>query len=67
MLRLAGGLEEGTLRQRGKIRGTGGGTAQQRLALTPNPDRTVRQLWEMPSDAGATWIALFDGLYTRKR
>ena len=67
VLRLAGGLEEGTLRMRGETRGPRGGIAQQRLAFTPNPDGTVRQLWEMSSDGGATWTVLFDGLYTRKR
>ena len=67
MLRLVRGLEEGTLRMRGETRGPRGGIAQQRLAFTPNPDGTVRQLWKMSSDGGATWTVLLDGLYTRKQ
>jgi hypothetical protein len=37
-----------------------------RITWTPNPDGTVRQLWERSADGGATWSVLFDGLYTRK-
>ena len=32
---------------------------------TPNPDGTVRQHWEISSDAGKSWTTAFDGLYRR--
>jgi len=34
-----------------------------RITWTANPDGTVRQLWEQSKDEGATWQAVFDGLY----
>src|SRR5258706_780631 len=37
-----------------------------RITWTPNPDGTVRQLWDQSQDAGRTWKVVFDGLYTRK-
>jgi hypothetical protein len=42
-----------------------GATQQQRIAWTPLPDGSVRQLWEA-SDDGAAWRTLFDGRYVRK-
>jgi len=30
-------------------------------------DGSVRQLWELSNDAGATWTVLFDGRYVRAR
>lgn len=44
----------------------GTGTALHRISWTPNPDGTVRQLWEASSDGGSNWAVLFDGLYTRQ-
>jgi hypothetical protein len=35
------------------------------LVFTPNPDGTVRQLWEQSPD-GETWTAVFDGLYRKQ-
>jgi hypothetical protein len=37
-----------------------------RISWTPNPDGTVRQLWDMSLDGGKSWQVVFDGLYTRK-
>ncbi|NER15425.1 hypothetical protein GWK08_18370 [Leptobacterium flavescens] len=36
-----------------------------RVSWTPNPDGTVRQLWETSED-GTNWTVAFDGLYRRK-
>lgn len=44
----------------------GDGTTLHRIRWTPNPDGTVRQLWEASTDDGANWAVLFDGLYTRQ-
>ena len=38
---------------------------QQRITWTPASDGSVRQLWELSSDAGKTWTVLFDGRYVR--
>ncbi len=35
-----------------------------RITWTPNPDGTVRQLWENSNDDSA-WAVVFDGLYIR--
>jgi hypothetical protein len=37
-----------------------------RITWTPNPDGTVRQLWDQSQDAGRTWKVVFDGHYTHK-
>ena len=44
----------------------GSGEASHRITWTPNPDGTVRQLWEASKDGGVNWSVLFDGLYTRQ-
>jgi len=43
----------------------GSGMARHRISWTPNPDGTVRQLWEASKDEGASWTVLFDGLYSK--
>ena len=42
-------------------------TVLQRITWTPASDGSVRQLWELSSDAGATWTVLFDGRYVRAK
>jgi hypothetical protein len=42
-------------------------TVRQRITWTPASDGSVRQLWELSSDAGKTWTILFDGRYVRAR
>ena len=37
-----------------------------RITWTPNKDGSVRQLWEHTDDAGTSWTAAFDGVYTRR-
>ena len=37
-----------------------------RITWTPNDDGSVRQLWEVSSDKGKNWKAIFNGLYKRK-
>ena len=37
-----------------------------RVTWTPNKDGSVRQLWEVSSDQGANWKAIFDGIYKKK-
>lgn len=39
---------------------------QTRLSFTPLSDGRVRQLFESSADGGATWMAGFDGYYTRR-
>ncbi len=36
-------------------------TVLQRITWTPANDGSVRQLWELSSDAGKSWTVLFDG------
>ena len=42
-------------------------TVLKRIIWTPASDGSVRQLWELSSDAGKTWTVLFDGRYVRAR
>ena len=67
-LRLKGGLTNGRMvLQSDPQPGSDGGSATQRVTWTPEPDGTVRQLWESTSDAGKTWTTVFDGRYTRAK
>jgi len=34
-----------------------------RIAWTPHPDGTVRQVWDYSRDEGKTFTIVFDGLY----
>jgi hypothetical protein len=63
-LHLAGGYEDGHMRMSGKRRKDGGDVID-RITWFDNEDGTVRQLWEVSSDGGETWKAVFDGLYRR--
>lgn len=63
-LDLKGGIRDGRMVLEGM---TGPAEAQvtNRITWTPNPDGSVRQLWEVSKD-GQTFKAIFDGLYKRK-
>jgi hypothetical protein len=67
LLRLDGGLDGGIMVLSGqRVAREGSGMVQHRISWTPNPDGSVRQLWEASKDEGETWTALFDGLYTKQ-
>ena len=64
LLQLDGGLVDGAMVLSGQRPArSGNGLALHRISWTPNPDGSVRQLWEASSDDGANWNVLFDGLY----
>ncbi|HKK76815.1 MAG TPA: hypothetical protein VJ953_17185 [Saprospiraceae bacterium] len=42
-----------------------GGSPCNRISWTPQPDGTVRQVWEQTKDGGGNWTVLFDGTYFR--
>ena len=65
LLRLEGGLVDGVMILAGDQAGSGGLTVRHRISWTPNPDGSVRQLWEASQDGGLIWSVLFDGLYQR--
>lgn len=58
-LDLVGGIVDGKM-----VLASGDGT--QRITWTPNPDGTVRQLWESSADKGKTFTIAFDGKYVRR-
>lgn len=67
VLYLEGGIDNGRMVLKGtRPNATTGKPQVQRITWTPNPDRTVRQLWEQSDDDGKTWSVSFDGLYHRK-
>jgi len=66
LLLLDGGLVDGSMLLNGqKPARDGSGIVQHRISWTPNPDGSVRQLWEASKDEGDSWTVLFDGLYSR--
>ena len=67
MLYLAGSYTDGTLTFRGERKQADGTRLMHRLSFHPNPDRSVRQFWEISSDGGATWTSAFDGLYRKRK
>jgi hypothetical protein len=67
LLQLDGSLVDGVMVLSGQRPARdGGGMAQHRISWTPNPDGSVRQLWEASKDQGNAWTVLFDGLYTKE-
>jgi len=65
LLVLEGGIKEGKMVLEGQTSEAGGQVTKHRISWTPNPDGSVRQLWES-TDAAGKWITAFDGRYTRK-
>lgn len=67
LLLLDGEMVDGAMVMSGtRPTGDDKGVALHRISWTPNPDGTVRQLWEASTDGGDSWAVLFDGLYTRQ-
>jgi hypothetical protein len=65
LLQLDGGLEGSSMVMQGQRPAPNGiGMTTHRISWTPNPDGSVRQLWEASRD-GETWTVLFDGLYEK--
>jgi hypothetical protein len=67
VLDLTGGYADGTLTFRGESKQADGTRLLHRLSFHSNPDRSVRQFWEVSSDGGATWTSSFDGLYRKRK
>jgi hypothetical protein len=65
LLVLEGGIRDGKMVLEGQNIGTDGKTTKHRITWTPNPDGSVRQLWESTTPSGQ-WEVAFDGKYTRK-
>lgn len=61
-LHLQGGFADGQMIMTGQ-RAVGNKTATDRITWTDNDDGTVRQVWDVSQDGGATWNTIFDGLY----
>jgi tetratricopeptide (TPR) repeat protein len=61
--RYEGELEDGEMHFLGTNISKDGNTNNVRMVFTPNPDGTVRQLFESSSDSGKTWNVSFDGIY----
>jgi len=47
-------------------RTTKAGKSIDRISYTPNPDGSVRQVWDVSTDGGKTWKTTFDGKYVKK-
>lgn len=65
-INIRGGLTDEGMRMEGHIHYVGNGTTLPFRALwTPLPDGRVRQFFEQSNDGGETWVAWFEGFYTR--
>jgi hypothetical protein len=65
LLTLEGGWNGQAMVMEGETLQARGARSRQRITWTPNPDGSVRQLWES-ADAKGAWTVVFDGRYTRK-
>jgi hypothetical protein len=67
VLYLEGGIEQERMVMQGERTNPATGKPQrQRITWTPNPDGTVRQVWDTSDDGGKTWVVSFDGMYRRQ-
>ena len=64
LLTLEGGMHAGAMVLQGQTVDADGKITRQRITWTPNPDGSVRQLWQATNRKGA-WITSFDGHYTK--
>ena len=65
LLELNGEFVDGSMVLQGESpSAAGSGKTLHRISWTPNPDGTVRQLWDSSED-GVNWKVLFDGLYEK--
>ena len=65
-INIRGGMTDEGMRMEGQIHYIGTGTTAPFRALwTPLPDGRVRQFFEQSNDGGETWVAWFEGFYTR--
>jgi hypothetical protein len=65
LLRLEGGLRQGAMILEGQSAATDGTKVTHRITWTPQPDGSVRQLWESTDKTGR-WQVAFEGRYTRR-
>lgn len=67
LLTIEGGMIDGSMVMTGtRLRKTPQGEVLDRISWTPQQDGSVRQVWEVSPDEGATWNSIFDGSYRRK-
>ncbi|MEX0892129.1 MAG: hypothetical protein WEB88_08155 [Gemmatimonadota bacterium] len=64
---LEGGMDGGAMVLAGTApRATPRGSVLDRITWTPLPDGRVRQVWDISSDDGGTWVRSFAGYYVRR-
>jgi len=64
LLRLEGGLREGSMVLEGQTTGADGQITLHRITWTPHVDGSVRQLWQSTNQDGL-WQAVFEGRYEK--
>jgi hypothetical protein len=67
VLRLEGGIQEGTMVMQGELPNGKGGIQKQKITWTPKADGSVTQRWEVSDDDGKTWAISFLGIYTKTK
>ncbi|NNF51231.1 MAG: hypothetical protein HKN59_02220 [Gammaproteobacteria bacterium] len=67
LLTIEGGIVDGSMVMTGtRTRKTPQGEVLDRISWTPLDDGSVRQVWEISGDDGASWKPIFDGNYRRR-
>ena len=68
LLLIEGAFREGSMRMSdATLPGKKDAKQLNEIAWTPMPDGSVRQLWRVSADGGATWTTSFDGKYVRSK
>lgn len=66
VLRLAGGMRDGSMVMEGELPGKADGVQLQRITWTPSDDGSVSQRWDTSDDDGNTWQTGFLGIYRKQ-
>ena len=66
IVELEGGVSAGAMVMEGQQTGPDGAITRMRGTWTPNPDGSVRQVFESSADGGKTWTVAFEGHYVKE-
>jgi hypothetical protein len=66
ILRLSGGMQDGSMVLRGETKTLAGKSVLDEIAWTPLDDGRVKQHWRRSSDGGKEWQDVFEGFYAKK-
>jgi len=65
LLRLSGGLIEGSMVMTGETKDKDGNPVLNKITWTPKQNGDVKQHWQTSKNQGEVWQTVFDGLYSK--